>query len=216
MKKIVHAAVCLSFLFVFIANAAEPKPVPKEVEFFEAMENGQIEATIRTWSSLDARITIKNKTDVPLAVKLPKTFAGVPVLAQFGGGLGDWGRIANAAARNDDGGGGGGGAVRGGGGGGSDDCLALISNMKELQYLTFSDCYITELDLMQLTRLPKLKRLDLWQTEMPEELAYELENRGGFEVWDEERRKDKHERNKMMELAKSNDFIKTVMDVFQK
>ncbi len=35
--------------------------------------------------SSEAKVTIKNKTDKPLNVKLPDAFAGVPVLAQRGG-----------------------------------------------------------------------------------------------------------------------------------
>lgn len=124
MKRIVYVAFCLPFFFVFIANAAAPKPTPLEVEFFEAMENGQIEASIRTQSSLDSRITIKNKTDVPLDVKLPTAFAGVPILAQTGSTsslAAAHSRMSGAAMRgppvgSGGGGGGGGGNTSGGGG----------------------------------------------------------------------------------------------------
>jgi hypothetical protein len=68
------------------------------VEMFSAIESGQIAVKLIPKDSTQCRVLIENKTDKPLNVKLPETFAGVPVLAQRGGG-----------------GGGGGGGTRGGG-----------------------------------------------------------------------------------------------------
>ncbi|HJQ81441.1 MAG TPA: hypothetical protein VJ828_15880 [Lacipirellulaceae bacterium] len=72
------------------------------VEFFQAMEEGQVDVKFIAKSDRAARILIKNKTQHPINLQLPEAFAGVPVLAQIGGG----GR----------GGGGFGGGGRGGGG----------------------------------------------------------------------------------------------------
>ena len=97
-------------------------PVVLEVEFFDAMAKGQIEATIVPRSSLDARITVKNKAGVPLTVKLPETFAGVPVLAQqwndpFDIGGGGRGGRSNRGGGNNSGYGRGGGQNQSMGGG---------------------------------------------------------------------------------------------------
>jgi hypothetical protein len=63
------------------------------VEMFSAIENGQIAVKLIPKDSTQCRIFIENKTDKPLNVKLPETFAGVPVLAQgrAGGGVGGGG-----------------------------------------------------------------------------------------------------------------------------
>jgi hypothetical protein len=56
------------------------------VEMFDAMEAGQIDVKFIPKDSTQARVIIKNKSKKPLNVRLPKAFAGVPVLAQMGGG----------------------------------------------------------------------------------------------------------------------------------
>ena len=60
-------------------------PNDETVEMFEAMEAGQIGVKLIPKDSTQARVIIKNKTGKPLNVRLPKAFAGVPVLAQMGG-----------------------------------------------------------------------------------------------------------------------------------
>ncbi|MGL4595333.1 MAG: hypothetical protein ACRCUY_11440 [Thermoguttaceae bacterium] len=79
-----------------------------EVELFDAIDQGLIDAKIVAFSSLKARVSFQNKTDAPLRVSLPPAFAAVQ-LSQFGG--------------DDFGGGGGGGrggrGGRSGGGGGN-------------------------------------------------------------------------------------------------
>ena len=85
----------------------EFNPANEIVEMFKAIESGRIEVKLIPKNSKQSRVRIFNKTDKPLNVELPRAFAGVPVLAQFGGGgFGGGGR----------GGGGGGGGGRGGGG----------------------------------------------------------------------------------------------------
>jgi hypothetical protein len=79
------------------------KPTANIVELFAGIEAGQIEVHVFPKDAAGGNITVKNKTDKPLTIKLPPAFAGVPVLAQLGGGLGD------------DLGGGGGGSGGGGG-----------------------------------------------------------------------------------------------------
>ena len=61
-------------------------PADPTVEMFEAIEKGDIAVKLIPKDSTLCRVLIENKTDKPLNVKLPATFAGVPALAQFGGG----------------------------------------------------------------------------------------------------------------------------------
>lgn len=61
------------------------------VEMYKAMKAGDIEVTLIPKDATEATVLFKNKTDKPLAIRLPEAFAGVPVLAQVGfggGGLG--------------------------------------------------------------------------------------------------------------------------------
>ena len=60
----------------------------KPVEFFSAMEEGELEAKFVAKDATQATLIVENRTKKPLRIALPATFAGVPVLAQQGGGLG--------------------------------------------------------------------------------------------------------------------------------
>jgi len=53
------------------------------VDFFRAIDKGQIDVKVIPKDSSQLRMIIENKTDQPLTVKLPDAFAAVPVLAQF-------------------------------------------------------------------------------------------------------------------------------------
>jgi hypothetical protein len=93
------------------------------VEFFQAMDDGQLEVKFIAKSDHAARIIMTNKTNQPLKVQMPEAFAGVPVLAQFGGGGQGGGGFGGGGAGGGGGGGqqsvgGGGGGLGGGGGGG--------------------------------------------------------------------------------------------------
>ena len=88
-------------------------PEHKTVELFAAIEAGQIEVKLVLRDSRQGTVLIKNKSEQPLNVHLPEAFAGVPVLAQLGGGGGFGGGGGGLG-----GGGGGGGQGVGGGGGG--------------------------------------------------------------------------------------------------
>ncbi len=99
---------------VRMATAAKAKKVDREtteapaksVEFFKAMEDGELEVKFIAKNDHAARVLITNTTKQPLDIEMPEAFAGVPVLAQIGGGgFGGGGR------------GGGGGGLGGGGGG---------------------------------------------------------------------------------------------------
>jgi hypothetical protein len=94
----------LPALLFGVERAEFSDAVSKTVEMFAAMEAGQIDVKLIPKDSTQCRVLIENKTDKPLTVQLPDAFAGVPVLAQFGGGMGGMG-------------GGGMGGMGGGGGG---------------------------------------------------------------------------------------------------
>ena len=91
-------------------------------EMFQAMEDGQIEVIIKTIDEKKSNLIVTNKSDKPLAIGMPATFAAVPVatLAQFGGGgLGGGGQGGGGFGGGGQGGGGqGGGQAAGGGAGG--------------------------------------------------------------------------------------------------
>jgi len=87
------------------SDSETSKAPTKSVEFFKAMDDGQLEVKFIAKNDHAARVLITNTTKQPLDIKMPEAFAGVPVLAQIGGGFGGGGR------------GGGGGGLGGGGGG---------------------------------------------------------------------------------------------------
>jgi hypothetical protein len=111
------------------------------VEMFSAIENGQIAVKLIPKDSTQSRVMIENKTDKPLNVKLPETFAGVPVLAQArggaGGGMGGGGRAGGT-------GGGGnqsmGGGMGGGGGGGMGGGMFNVAPEKVGQFRVPTVC----------------------------------------------------------------------------
>ncbi|MDR3196565.1 MAG: hypothetical protein LBU34_01745 [Planctomycetaceae bacterium] len=117
----------LFLLSLTIAQAEEEKTgksdttskIPTEIGLFDAVKQNLIEAKITARNSMEGRVTIKNKSGVPLRINLPETFAAVP-LGQFddlgiGGGEGG-GRRGGRSGGSSRGGGSGGGAQTTGGG----------------------------------------------------------------------------------------------------
>ena len=100
------------------ARRGAPAKDSRQVEMFKAIEDGDIEVTFIPKDATEANVIIKNKTDKPLSIKLPEAFAGVPVLAQFGGGGGGLGGGGLGGGGGGLGGGGGGQGLGGGLGGG--------------------------------------------------------------------------------------------------
>jgi len=135
--KIVTCVTLLVTMTAVSANAAKRsrgKAVPKDskqVELFSAIKSGDIEVQYIPKDATMATLLIKNKTGKPLSIKLPPAVAGVPLLAQFGGGGGGGGFGGGGGGMGGGGGGmggggqgmgggmgGGGGGMMGGGGGG--------------------------------------------------------------------------------------------------
>ena len=94
------------------------KPVGEEVEFFEAIESGRIEAKPIAKNSLSGNVIIKNLGNQPIRIKLPESFVIQQVLPQFGGGGGGGGFGGGQQGGGQQGGGGqaGGGGFGGQGG----------------------------------------------------------------------------------------------------
>ncbi|MEM8678910.1 MAG: hypothetical protein AAGF97_06140 [Planctomycetota bacterium] len=98
-------------LIVMAASAwadVNRSPEAEQVELFAAIDAEQIEVKLIPKDSTQSTVIIQNNTENPLTIEIPGAFAGVPVLAQVGGGGGGF----------QVGGGGGGGQGFGGGGGG--------------------------------------------------------------------------------------------------
>jgi hypothetical protein len=91
-----------------------------EVEFFAALDSGDLEIDFIPRDVKEATVIFRNVTDKPMQVKLPETFGALPVLAQgFGGGMGGGGMGGGGMGGGGMGGmGGGGGQGMGGGMGG--------------------------------------------------------------------------------------------------
>ncbi|MDR0611136.1 MAG: hypothetical protein LBG58_13585 [Planctomycetaceae bacterium] len=104
---------------------AQPNPaskIPAEIDFFDAINQNLIEAKITAKNSMEGRVTVKNKSGVPLRVNLPEAFAAVP-LAQFD----DLGTDSGGGGRR--GGRGGSGSGRGGNSGGTQSTGGGFGNM---------------------------------------------------------------------------------------
>ncbi|MEN1680056.1 MAG: hypothetical protein AAGJ46_10715 [Planctomycetota bacterium] len=99
-----------------LATSAQPSS-SGPIGLFDAEERGDVEIKFIARSDRKARIILTNKTDQPLQLDLPEAFAGVPVLAQFGGGGGGLGGGGGGFGGGGGGGQGVGGGLGGGGGG---------------------------------------------------------------------------------------------------
>jgi hypothetical protein len=96
-----------------------PKNTPgEEVDLFSALEAGQVQVRLIPKDSKECTVMVENKTDKPLRVKLPSAFVGVPVLAQFEGGVAGDGGFGRRGGGYGGGGWGGAQAFGGGWGGG--------------------------------------------------------------------------------------------------
>jgi hypothetical protein len=73
--------------------ATGPQAAP--IGLFDAIDNGKIDVKLVVRSGDEARIIARNKTDQPLTIKVPESFAAVPVLAQAQGGAGTGGGLFN-------------------------------------------------------------------------------------------------------------------------
>lgn len=107
-----------------VTATREPAEGFKQVEFFSAMESGQIKVRLRMEDSSEGKFIIENKSAEPISIQMPEAFAGVPVMHQFGaGGAGGGGQGGGFGGQGGGGQGGGqsqgaGGGFGGGGGGG--------------------------------------------------------------------------------------------------
>jgi hypothetical protein len=96
-----------------LTKIGEYNPDAQTVEMFAAIEKGDIAVKLIPKDSTQSNVLIENKTDQPLNVKLPDSFAGVPVLAQAAGAAGGSTHKSNSGNKNQSVGGG----MMGGGGG---------------------------------------------------------------------------------------------------
>jgi hypothetical protein len=96
LALVVAVASTTTILFAASPDAKARQPDPSQagetVEMFSAIKQGQIEVKLIPKDSTVCRVMIENKTTRPLTVQMPDAFAGVPVLAQLGGGMGGGGR----------------------------------------------------------------------------------------------------------------------------
>jgi hypothetical protein len=87
------------------------------VDVFDAMKAGDIDVRLIPKDSTGGVVLVKNKSKKPLTIKMPEAFAGVPVAAQFGGGMGGMGGMGGGMGGMGGGMGGGMQAMGGGMGG---------------------------------------------------------------------------------------------------
>jgi hypothetical protein len=123
------------------ASKSSPDATTAEtVEMFSAIEKGQIAVKLIPKDSTQSRVMIENKTDQPLNVKLPETFAGVPVLAQRAGGGGGGGSSRSSGTSSNQSMGGGMGGMGGGGGGGMGGGMFNVAPEKVGQFRVPTVC----------------------------------------------------------------------------
>ncbi len=112
------ALACSTALVAMAASPAKKGAEPaKAVDLFAGIDSGEVEAVLIPKDSTEGTIILRNKTDKPLTIKLPPALAGVPILAQRGGGGGGAGGMGGMGGGGGGGGQGMGGGMMGGGGG---------------------------------------------------------------------------------------------------
>lgn len=90
IAALVGVFVASSFNALYAAGPLKTaaKPGYESVPLFEAMERGDVVASVHVRDSTELNIAIENRTDRDLAIVMPDVFAAVPVHAQFQPGLG--------------------------------------------------------------------------------------------------------------------------------
>lgn len=69
-----------------IAKTQSPVEGFSSVELFQAMDHGQIKVIVRNKDAANANLIVENKSDKPLAIRMPLAFSCVPVMRQGGAG----------------------------------------------------------------------------------------------------------------------------------
>lgn len=110
-----------------LAKSGEYNPANETVEMFAAIEKGDIAVKLIPKDSSEGRVLIENKTKKPLNIKLPASFAGVPVLAQRNNGGGGNNRSSNRSGGNSGGNQSMGGGMGGMGGGGMGGGMGMFN-----------------------------------------------------------------------------------------
>ncbi len=94
--RVLGVMLCLGLVGLAVAEAGEStygdlkclgdfNPQNETVDFFPAIEKGQIRVRLIPRNARKARLMIDNQTEQPLNVRFPAAFAAVPVLAQWQG-----------------------------------------------------------------------------------------------------------------------------------
>lgn len=90
-------AVAAMMLFPGAIQAADNAPTSTDkdaiqsIEFFAARQAGMIDVNFIPRNSKQANILIRNNTNKPVVLNMPQAFGGIPVVGQFGGGMGGGG-----------------------------------------------------------------------------------------------------------------------------
>jgi hypothetical protein len=111
-------------------------PAHTSVDLFDAMKDGRLEVRMIPKDVAGGNVLITNKTDQPLNIKLPDSFAGLHVLAQSGSIAGGIGQGAGGAFGGGGGGMGGGGGQAGGAGGGGNFFNVAPEKVGKLPYVS--------------------------------------------------------------------------------
>lgn len=95
-EMLVKGFVSASVLSMFPRNSFGINATENNAEdFFESIEQNNLEAKYIPNDSKSAQVVLTNKTERPLSLKLPASFVGIPILAQFGVAPGNFGGVNN-------------------------------------------------------------------------------------------------------------------------
>lgn len=155
LKRILLVVLAMGIVSSVSSSFAANKGIKadhRQVNLFNAMEQGLVDVKFVAKSTMDSTLTVRNKSGEPLLVDMPSAFAGVPIVAQFdapggfdggfgGGRGGGFGGLAGMGGGNRGGsgqssanqsvGGGMGGGMGGGGMGGGAFYIAPEKSVSE-------------------------------------------------------------------------------------
>jgi hypothetical protein len=87
MSRLAMFACAVAALALGVAAGPSRNAAPEVHDMLAAEQAGLVSVRYIPNDSRSAQIVVTNRSDRPLTLRLPEAFAGVPVLAQFGGGM---------------------------------------------------------------------------------------------------------------------------------